>query len=65
MGVPLDQVLREQRFIRDHPEWSIHRLEYGSEFAALKVDGPNQHIVAGMPLPALLDRLEEITGDAG
>ena len=60
MGLPLDQVLREQRFIRDHPEWSIHRLEYGSE-----VDGPNQHIVAGMPLPALLDRLEEITGDAG
>ena len=34
MSLPFDQVVRQQRFINDHPEWSIHAQD-GNPKAAL------------------------------
>jgi hypothetical protein len=59
MGLPFDQVVRQQRFIRDHPEWSIHPQD-GPSFTAEKGDGNWRHIVAHPSLKGLLDRLDEI-----
>ena len=59
MGLPFDQVFRHQRFIQDHPEWSIHAQD-GPRFTAEKDDGTNSHIVARHSLKGLLDRLDEI-----
>jgi predicted house-cleaning NTP pyrophosphatase (Maf/HAM1 superfamily) len=60
MALPFDQVLRQQRFTRDHPQWSIHAQDGGSRFTAEKTEGNDCHVVAGLPLKQLLDRLEEI-----
>jgi predicted house-cleaning NTP pyrophosphatase (Maf/HAM1 superfamily) len=60
MALPFDQVLRQQRFTRAHPQWSIHAQDGGSRFTAEKTEGNDCHVVAGLPLKQLLDRLEEI-----
>ena len=59
MGLPFDQAVRHQRFIQDHPEWSIHAQD-GPRFTAEKDDGTSSHIVARTSLKGLLDRLDEI-----
>ena len=59
MGLPFDQAARHQRFINDHPGWSIH-AQGGPRFTAEKDDGTTRHIVANPSLRALLDRLDEI-----
>ena len=59
MGLPFDQVVRQQRFIRDHPEWSIHPHDGATRFIAEKGDGHDCH-VAALSLRELLNRLEEI-----
>ena len=59
MGLPFDQTARHQRFIQDHPEWSIHAQD-GPRFTAEKDDGTWRHIVARHSLEGLLDRLDEI-----
>jgi hypothetical protein len=59
MGLPFDQIVRQQRFISDHPEWSIHAQD-GPRFTAEKNDGTSSHIVARYTLEGLLDRLDEI-----
>ena len=62
MALPIEQVLREQRFIAAHPQWRIYRL--GDRFSA-ECAKPNR-IVAKFTLPELLDRLDEIVAeDAG
>jgi len=60
MGLPFDQVVRQQRFIRDHPEWSIHAQDGARRFIAEKGDGQDCHVVAALSLRELLNRLEEI-----
>ncbi len=46
MAAPYDQQLRQQRFTRDHPQWSIHAQDGASRFTAEKGDGRSAHIVA-------------------
>jgi hypothetical protein len=53
-------VLREQRFIRAHPEWSIHAQDGARRFIAEKSDGTNRHLVAALSLDELLNRLDEM-----
>jgi hypothetical protein len=60
MAPPFDQLLRQQRFIQDHPQWSICAHDVGSGFTAEKTEGHSCHVVAGLTLGRLLDRLEEI-----
>lgn len=60
MGLPLDQVIRERRFLAGHPEWSIFSQDKGSRFTA-ECDEPNRIVVA-LSLRELLDRLESIVG---
>ena len=60
MAVPYDQELRHDRFIRAHPQWSIHAGDEGRHFTAEKDDGATRHIVAKTSLKTLLDRLDEI-----
>ncbi len=60
MSLPLDQVVRQQRFIQEHPEWSIHPQDGATRFIAEKDDGHDCHVVAALSLRELLNRLEEI-----
>ena len=60
MGLPFDQVLRQQRFIKDHPEWSIHAQSGAGRFIAEKGDNRACHVVAALSLRELLNRLDEI-----
>jgi hypothetical protein len=60
MGLPFDQVVRQQRFTQDHPEWSIHPQDGATRFIAEKDDGQHCHVVAALSLRELLNRLEEI-----
>ena len=60
MALPFDQILREQCFTQDHPEWSIHAQDGATRFTAEKNEGPHCHLVAALTLKALLDRLDEI-----
>ena len=60
MALPFDQVVRQERFTRDHPQWSIHAQDGGSRFTAEKAEGNNCYVVAGLTLKELLDRLEQI-----
>jgi len=60
MVLPYDLLLRQQRFTRNHPQWSISAQDGGSRFTAEKTDGPRCHVIAGLSLKRLLDRLEEI-----
>ena len=50
MGLPFDQVVRQQRFIHDHPEWSIHAQDGARRFIAEKGDGQDCHVVAALSL---------------
>lgn len=60
MALPFDQVVRQQQFLRAHPEWSIHPQDRGTRFTAEKSDGTNCHVVAALSLKELLNRLDEI-----
>ena len=60
MGLPFDQVLRQQRFSKNHPEWSIHAQDGATSFIAEKGDHRACHVVAAFSLRELLNRLEEI-----
>ena len=60
MGLPFDQVVRQQRFIQDHPEWSIHAQSGAGRFIAEKGDNRACHVVAALSLRELLNRLDEI-----
>jgi len=60
MGLPFDQVVRQQRFTNDHPEWSIHSQDGARRFIAEKGDGSDCHVLAALSLRELLNRLEEI-----
>lgn len=60
MGLPIDQVVRQERFIREHPEWSIHSHDGARRFIAEKGDDQDCHVVAAVSLRELLNRLEEI-----
>ena len=64
MGLPFDQVVRQQRFIQDHPEWSIHPQDGATRFIAEKGGTGDCHVVAAMSLRELLDRLEKIVAAA-
>ena len=59
MGLPFDQAVRQQHFIQDHPEWSIH-AQGAQHFIAEKGDNQACHIVAAPSLTELLNRLDEI-----
>jgi hypothetical protein len=65
MGLPFDQVVRQERFIQDHPEWSIHPLDGATRFIAEKGDNQDCHVVAALSLRELLNRLEEIVAAEG
>ncbi|HWG62440.1 MAG TPA: hypothetical protein VG253_12080 [Streptosporangiaceae bacterium] len=58
MALPLDQVIREQRFLTAHPEWSIFSQDKGSRFTAECTEPI--HVIAALSLRELLDRLDEI-----
>jgi hypothetical protein len=60
MVLPFDQVLRQQRFIQEHPEWQIHAQDRGTRFTAEKSEGTDSHVVAALSLTELLNRLDEI-----
>jgi hypothetical protein len=60
VSLPIDQVVRQQRFIREHPEWSIHCQDGATRFVAEKGDSPDRHVVAALSLRELLHRLDEI-----
>ena len=60
MDLPIDQVVRQERFILDHPEWSIHPQDGSTRFIAEKGDTGDCHVVAAVSLRELLNRLEEI-----
>ncbi len=60
MALPFDQLLRRERFIKEHPAWSICPQDGGVRFTAEKTEGKNSHVIAGLSLGQLLDRLEEI-----
>jgi hypothetical protein len=60
MAIPIDQVIRERRFLAAHSEWNITSLNRGSRFVATR-DEPNHTIVA-MSLRELLDRLDKVVG---
>jgi hypothetical protein len=64
MGLPFDQVVRQQRFIQDNPEWSIHPQDGATRFIAEKGGTGDCHVVAAMSLRELLDRLEKIVAAA-
>jgi hypothetical protein len=62
MALPVDQVIRERRFLAAHPQWSIRSQDRGSRFVAER-DDPD-YVVVAMSLKELLDRLEVIASQA-
>ncbi len=60
MSLPVDQVVRQQRFIREHPEWSIRCQDGATRFIAENGDSPDCQVVAALSLRELLNRLDEI-----
>ena len=67
MGLPFDQVVRQERFIQDHPEWSIHPQDGATRFIAEKGDTGGlprrgRHVAAGTAEPARRDRGGPVTG---
>jgi hypothetical protein len=58
MPIPVDQVIREQRFLAAHQEWNIFSHDRGSRFTAECAEPI--HVVVALSLRELLDRLEEI-----
>jgi hypothetical protein len=58
MTLPLDQVIREQRFLAAHSEWSILSHGKGSRFTAECTEPI--HVITALSLRELLDRLDEI-----
>lgn len=63
MALPFDQVIREQKFIKDHPEWQIYAQDQGTRFTAEKADDNSCHVVAALSLEELLNRLETIAAE--
>ncbi len=60
MDQPFDQVVRQERFIQDHPEWSIHPQDGATRFVAEKGDPGDCHVVAALSLRDLLNRLDDL-----
>ena len=58
MAIPVDQVVRERRFLAAHCEWQIFAQDRGSRWTAER-DEPN-HLVVALSLRELMDRLEAI-----
>lgn len=58
MSLPVDQVIRERRFLAAHSEWNIFSQGKGSRFTAECAEPI--HVVTALSLRELLDRLEEI-----
>lgn len=58
MNLPLDQVIREQRFLAAHPEWNIFSQDKVSRFTAECAEPI--HVIAALSLRELLDRLDEV-----
>ncbi len=67
MSLPTDQVIRQRKFLAEHPEWSISSQGSGSRFTAecgdFSAECRDSHIVVGMSLRELLDKLEAIVGE--
>jgi hypothetical protein len=62
MTAPHDQLLRQRRFTRDHPQWPVRAQDGASRFTAEKDDGSTRHIVANPSLKSLPGRFNEIEG---
>jgi hypothetical protein len=62
VGLPVDQVVRERRFLAANPEWQIFSHDRGSRFVAEKGDNGQRHVVVGLSLRELMDKLEDIAG---
>ena len=60
MSLPIDQVVRQQRFYREHPEWSIHCQDGATRFIAERGDSRDGQVVVALSLRELLNRLDEI-----
>jgi len=60
MALRFDQLLRRERFIKEHPALVHLPQDGGTRFTAEKTEGKNSHLIAGLSLKKLLDRLEEI-----
>lgn len=54
-----DQVARKEKFVADHPEWSIAYVRSAGYFEAVR-DEPNT-VITDYDLCALLDRVERAT----
>ena len=54
MALPFDQLLRRERFIKEHPAWSICPQDGGVRFTAEKTEGKNSHVIAGQEIHAPL-----------
>jgi len=65
MALPYEQLIRQQRFTAQHPQWSIYAQDGESRFTAEKIGPRSCHVVAALTLHALLDRLEEIEAGGG
>jgi hypothetical protein len=57
MDVRIDQVIREQRFINDHPEYKIHRLGR-CRFVATRGSAGNTVEGSAIGLEDLLNKLD-------
>jgi hypothetical protein len=62
MALPVDQVIRERKFLAANPQWTIYSQDKGRRFTA-ECDDPN-YVVVAMSLKELLDRLETIASQA-
>jgi hypothetical protein len=67
MSLPIDQVIRQRKFLAAHPEWSISSQGRGSRFTAecgdFTADCRDSRVVVGMSLRELLDKLETIVDE--
>lgn len=55
----VDQVVRKEKFLAEHPEWSIVFVRSGGYFEATR-DEPNT-VITDYQLRCLLDRVERAT----
>ena len=61
MALPIEQISRRQRFVKEHPEWYIQARNWGRHYLAEKNEGHGWHVVAALTLRGLTrHRLDEI-----
>jgi hypothetical protein len=60
MVLPIEQICRQQRFSKDHPQWHIQARNWGQHYIAERQDHHGWHIVTDLTLDGLLDRLDQI-----